>query len=84
MIGLCLAPPSLTPIPNLHFRLYFEGLGTLAPSFLASERPIATACFLEVTFLPLPVLSFPSFISCMVSSTFSPAFFEYFAMILEY
>src|SRR5690606_35169500 len=65
------------------FRLYFEGLGTLAPSFLASERPIATACLLEVTFLPLPVLRFPSFISSMVSSTFSPDFFDYFAIILE-
>jgi hypothetical protein len=28
--------------------------GTFAPFFLASESPIAIACFLLVTFLPLP------------------------------
>lgn len=43
---------------------------------------MATACFFEVTFLPLPDFNFPSFISCIVSSTFSDAFFEYFAITI--
>src|SRR5688500_12451006 len=55
--------------------------GTLAPSRLASDKPIAIACLREVTFFPLrPLLSLPLFISCIVSSTFSPALFEYFAI----
>ena len=57
-------------------------LGTFAPSFLASDRPIAIACFLLVTFLPLPDLSAPSCNSCMAFSTFSPAFFPYRAMVV--
>jgi hypothetical protein len=57
-------------------------LGTLAPSFLASERPIAIACFLLVTFLPLlPLLSVPSFFSCMARSTLLPASFEYLGIV---
>ena len=60
-------------------------LGTLAPSLRASDKPIAIACFREVTFFPLrPLLSFPLFISCIVSSTFSPALFEYFAIKNSY
>jgi hypothetical protein len=56
--------------------------GTFAPSFLASERPIAIACFRLVTFLPLrPLFSDPSFFSCMARSTFLPAPFEYFAIM---
>jgi hypothetical protein len=48
--------------------------GTLAPSRRASERPIAMACLRLVTFLPLrPLLSWPRFISCISSRTFSPA-----------
>src|SRR6185436_9187803 len=61
----------------------FEELffGTLAPSFRASESPIAIACLRLVTFLLLfPLLSFPSCISCITFSTFLPAPFEYFAM----
>ncbi len=54
--------------------------GTFAPSVLASDKPIAIACFLEVTFFPLPDFSFPAFISCTVSATFSDALFEYFAI----
>lgn len=55
--------------------------GTLAPSFLASERPMAIACFLLVTFFPLlPLFSVPSFFSCIALSTLSPAFLEYFAI----
>src|SRR6266542_1595926 len=58
--------------------------GTLAPDFLASERPIAIACLRLVTFLPLlPLFSFPLFFSCMAFSTLSPAFFEYFAIVYD-
>src|ERR1700722_6548247 len=55
--------------------------GTFAPSLRASDKPMATACFLLVTFLPLPLFNLPSFISCMVSCTFSCAFSEYFAIL---
>src|ERR1700733_26641 len=56
-------------------------LGTLAPSCRASDRPIAMACLRLVTFLPLrPLVSVPSFFSCMARSTLSPAPFEYFAI----
>jgi len=57
--------------------------GTFAPSFLASDKPIAIACLRLVTFLPLPLFNVPSFFSCIAFSTLSPAFFEYFAMILN-
>lgn len=53
--------------------------GTFAPSRRASERPMATACFRLVTFLPLrPILSLPCFISCISSRTFFCAFGPYF------
>ncbi len=55
-------------------------LGALAPSFLASERPIAIACLRLVTFLPEPDFNVPLFISRMFSATLSLLFFEYFAM----
>src|ERR1035437_3134494 len=48
------------------------------PAFLALERPIAMACFLLVTFLPLPDLSVPSFLSFISVSTLLPAAGEYF------
>lgn len=35
------------------FAAFFLAGGTLAPAFLASERPIAMACFGLVTFFPL-------------------------------
>ena len=55
--------------------------GTLPPSLRASERPIAIACFLLVTFLPEPPLfSVPAFFSCIAFSTLSPAFLPYVAM----
>src|ERR1044072_3209442 len=59
--------------------LFFDG--TLAPSLRASDRPIAIACFLLVTFLPeRPLFRVPSFITCMARSTFLPAFLPYFAI----
>ncbi|HEY8227923.1 MAG TPA: hypothetical protein VIG25_21810 [Pyrinomonadaceae bacterium] len=55
--------------------------GTFAPSLRASERPIAIACFLLVTFLPdRPLFSVPLFRSCIALSTFLDAFLPYLAM----
>ena len=52
--------------------------GTLAPSFRASDNPIAIACFLLVTFLPeRPLFNVPRFRSCIAFSTFLPAFLLY-------
>jgi hypothetical protein len=51
--------------------------GTLPPSLRASERPIAIACFLLVTFLPEPLLSVPRLRSCIAFSTLSCDFFPY-------
>jgi hypothetical protein len=56
-------------------------LGTLAPFFLASERPIAMACLRLVTFFPLrPLLSLPRFISCISVFTSLPALGLYFRL----
>src|SRR5690606_34721399 len=55
--------------------------GTFAPSFLASDRPMAMACLRLFTFLPDPLRSLPCLRSRMARSTFLPAFLEYFAMI---
>ena len=57
--------------------------GTLPPAFLASDSPIAIACFLLVTFLPEPLLSVPCFFSCIAFSTLSEAFFPYLAIPLH-
>jgi len=55
---------------------FFEG--TLPPSRRASESPMAMACLRLFTFLPEPpLLSVPRFISCMLFSTLSEAFFPY-------
>jgi hypothetical protein len=63
---------------------FFFG-GTLAPLSLASDSPMAMACFRLVTFFPLrPLFSVPLFFSCMAFSTLSPAFFEYFAIKLVF
>lgn len=58
--------------------------GTFAPASRASDKPIAIACFLLVTFFPEPLLSVPALRSCMVFSTLSCAFLEYFAMIIVF
>jgi hypothetical protein len=48
-----------------------DRLGTLPPARRASDRPMATACFRLVTFLPdLPERNLPRFISCIARSTF--------------
>ena len=44
--------------------------GTLAPDFRASDKPIAIACFLLFTFLPLrPLFNVPAFFSCIARFT---------------
>lgn len=53
--------------------------GTLAPSLRASERPIAIACFLLVTFFPeRPDFKVPAFRSFIARPTLAPAFLPYF------
>lgn len=55
------------------------GGGTFFPAFLASESPMAMACFGFVTrFPPRPLRSFPAFIAFISLSTLSPAAGEYF------
>jgi hypothetical protein len=50
---------------------YFFFAGTFAPLSLASDKPIAIACFGFVTLVLLfPLFSLPSFISCIALSTF--------------
>ncbi len=50
----------------------------MPPERRASDKPIAMACLRLRTFLPeRPERSVPCFISCMVLSTFSLAFFPY-------
>src|SRR3990172_12513637 len=50
-------------ISQLLFFFLFGGFGTFAPFSLASESPIAIACFLLFTVFPeRPLLSVPSFI----------------------
>lgn len=52
--------------------------GTFAPFFLAFERPIAAACFLSVTFLPLrPLFRLPRLYFFIVSRTVSLLFLPY-------
>jgi hypothetical protein len=60
-----------------HLQDFFEG--TFFPAFLAFERPMAMACFLLVTFLPLrPDLSWPFFNAFISVLTLFPAAGEYF------
>src|SRR5436190_15910630 len=55
--------------------------GTFPPARRASLRPIAIACLRLVTFFPeRPERSLPRFRSRIARSTFSLAFFPYFAM----
>jgi hypothetical protein len=56
-------------------QLFF--FGTFLPERLASDKPIAIACFLLFTFLPLPLFSLPLLNSYISLSTFLPAEGEY-------
>src|SRR3990167_5844261 len=59
-------------IYRLCFRPFSPDGGTLAPFFLASERPMAMACLRLFTFFPLrPLFSSPRFILCIASFTCS-------------
>ena len=70
--------------PHFFFEVDFF-LGTFAPLFRASERPIAIACLRLVTFFPLlPLFNVPFFFSCIALFTFFWAPFEYFAIIKFY
>jgi len=52
--------------------------GTFFPALRASDNPIAIACFLLVTLLPLrPLFNFPCFIARISRSTLFPAAGEY-------
>jgi hypothetical protein len=55
-------------------------LGTFAPFSLASESPIAIACFRLLTFPPLPLFNVPFFLRRIADLTVSCDFFEYFAI----
>lgn len=66
------------PVPDDLLPPFLEG--TFSPDSRASERAIAIACLREVTFLPLPLLSLPSFFSRITFSTFLPAPLEYLAI----
>ena len=75
----------MTPITAPYFqRDDDDRAGTFAPLLRASERPIAIACFLLVTFFPLPLRKVPRLRSCIAFSTFSCAFFPYLAMVSPY
>jgi len=54
--------------------------GTLAPSFRASLRPMAIACFRLFTLRPDPLLSVPFFFRRIADSTRFDAAFPYFAI----
>jgi hypothetical protein len=56
-------------------------LGTLAPDFLASDSPIAMACFRFVTFRPDPLFSFPCLNAFISRSTLFPALGLYFLVL---
>src|SRR6201986_3350408 len=59
--------------------------GTFLPSLRASDNPIAIACFLLVTFLPLrPLFSLPCFIAFISRSTSLPADGLYFREELDF
>src|SRR2546421_11942126 len=74
------------PSTHLFFEDFFDDFffGTLPPSLRASDKPIAIACFLLVTFLPdLPLFKVPSLRSCIAFLTFFCAFLPYLAIIVS-
>ena len=67
-----LPPTPYHPVPYLLLDLPPTFLGTLAPFFLASDKPIAIACFRLVTFPPWPLgplRSVPCFLRRIADST---------------
>jgi hypothetical protein len=67
---------------DVFFAAVLPFFGTFAPFFLASDNPIAIACFRLVTFFPDPDFSEPFFFLCMADLTLLPAPFEYFAIVV--
>src|SRR5262249_14244987 len=64
---------------------HFAFLGTLAPFFRASDRPIAIACLRLVTRLPLlPLFSVPRLRRCIADFTAFPAPLLYLATVPSY
>jgi hypothetical protein len=69
-------------LPVLRFPLAVF-FGTFCPAALASERPIAIACFRLFTFLPeRPLFNVPRLRSRIARATFDDAFFEYFCAMI--
>lgn len=62
---------------------FLGGGGILAPFSLASDRPIAIACFLLLTAAPLPDFNVPFFFRRMALSTDLPAAFEYLGITVK-
>jgi hypothetical protein len=57
--------------------------GTFLPARRASDRPIAMACFRDVTFFPdRPLRSEPAFFSRIAAATFRPLALLYFRAIV--
>src|SRR3954454_11700730 len=54
---------------------FFFG-ATFLPFLRASDSPMAIACFLLVTFLPLPLFSVPAFRLCIADLTSLEALFD--------
>jgi len=70
-------------LDDLFLEDFFEEpfFGTFPPSLRASDKPMAIACFLLVTFLPdFPLFSVPCLRSCIAFSTLSCAFLPYLAI----
>jgi len=67
------------------FRFFAAFFGTLFPAALASDRPIAIACFRLLTLRPeRPLFRVPALRFFIARSTLADAFFEYFrAMTLS-
>lgn len=62
----------LQPCSANHYHSYSDLLGTFAPFLLASERPMATACFMLFTRLPpFPAFNLPFFNLCIARPTAS-------------
>jgi hypothetical protein len=60
-------------------RFFAAFFGTFAPLALASDSPIAIACFRLLTFRPeRPLFSVPALRFFIARSTLAAAFFEYF------
>ena len=60
-------------------QLFFGG--TFFPALRAFDSPMAMACFLLLTFLPLPLFSLPFFIAFISVSTLLPAALLYFRVL---